>query len=86
MEGAAPAETMRRARLAAALDANGPREHFMRAVLRHDADGGLVAAAAADQDSSLVSVLASAGGLIRRLPRAPAAAAGETVDVLLLEL
>ena len=63
--------TMRRARLAAALPANGPREHFMRATLTDDAHGALVAEAAADQDSSLVSVLASAGGLIRRLPHAP---------------
>ena len=51
----------------------------------YDADGGLIAEAAADQDSSLVSILASAGGLIRRLPDAPPAAAGDTVDILMLD-
>ena len=85
LEGAAPAGMTRRARLAAALPANGPREHFLRAILRHDDQGGLVAAAATDQDSALVSVLAGADGLIRRLPGAPAAAAGETVEILLFD-
>lgn len=85
MQGAAPEDTMMRASLAAPLPANGPREHYMRAAIRFDARGGLVAEAAADQDSSLVSVLAAAGGLIRRLPGAAAAEAGETVEVLRLD-
>ena len=85
MAGAAFTAPMRRARLAAALPANGPREHYMRATLSYDAHGGLLAEAASDQDSSLVSVLADAGGLIRRLPLAPAADAGGTVDILMLD-
>lgn len=85
MQGEAVAHTMMRARLASPLPSNGLREHYMRAAIRIGADGGLVAEAASDQDSSLVSVLASAGGLIRRLPGAPASEAGETVDVLRLD-
>ena len=46
---------------------------------------GVIAEAAPDQDSSLVSILAGAGGLIRRLVHAPAAAAGDTVDILSLD-
>ena len=71
MEGAAGGDLPGRARLAAALPANGPREHYLRATLTHDAHGGLVAEAAREQDSALVSVLARAGGLIRRLPLRP---------------
>ena len=85
MQGGAAVDAICRARLAAALPANGPREHYLRATLTHDAHGGLVAEAAGEQDSSLVSVLARAGGLIRRLPLAPAAAAGETVEIIMLE-
>jgi molybdopterin molybdotransferase len=38
-----------------------------------------------DQDSSLITVFASAGALLRRGPGAPAVAAGEVVEVLPLE-
>jgi molybdopterin molybdotransferase len=41
-------------------------------------------AAFADQDSSLVSVLAAANALIRRPAAAPPAAAGEPAEVLRL--
>ena len=85
LEGAAWAGTEHRARLAGALAANGPRDHFMRATLSHDPDGALVATIATDQDSSLVSVLAGAGGLVRQRAGAPAVAAGETVEILLLD-
>ncbi len=84
MQAAAPTQMTQRACLGAALPANGPREHFMRAQLYSDAAGGLIARAAADQDSSLVSVLADAGGLMRRLPSAPAAAVGDAVDIIVL--
>ena len=84
MEGAVPGVMSRQATLAAALPANGPREHFMRATFHYDARG-VIAEAAPDQDSSLVSILAGAGGLIRRLTHAPAAAAGDTVDILSLD-
>ncbi len=67
-------------RLAAPLPANGPREHWMRA--RLGAEG---VTAFADQDSSLVTVFAAADALLRRLPGAPAAATGESVDILRLD-
>jgi molybdopterin molybdotransferase len=68
-------------RLAEALPANGPREHWMRAKLAH-ADGAVTVTPYRDQDSSLVSVFAVADALLRRLPGAPGAAAGEVVEVL----
>ncbi len=52
--------------LAEALPANGPREHYMRAILD---DNGI--RACADQDSSLLSVLAEANALIMRPPGDP---------------
>lgn len=85
LEGAAPARSRMRARLGSPLPANGPREHYARAVIARDAERGFVADAAPDQDSSLVSVLAAAGGLIRRPPHAPAADAGDVVEILLLD-
>jgi molybdopterin molybdotransferase len=69
------------ARLAQALPANGSREHWMRARLAY-AEGGASVTPYRDQDSSLVSVFAAADALMRRLAGAPAAAAGEIVEVL----
>jgi len=60
-----------------ALPANGPREHYMRAVIT----GGRVADAGA-QDSSLLSVLALANALIVRPPHDPARQMDERVDVV----
>ena len=85
LEGAAHREPRMRARLGAPLPANGPREHFARATIARDETRGFVAEAATDQDSSLLSVLAGAAGLIRRPAGAPAAQAGETVEFLLLD-
>jgi molybdopterin molybdotransferase len=67
------------ARTAAALPANGPREHYMRATLGPE---GLTPAA--DQDSSVLSRLAEADALLVRAPHAPSAAAGETVEAIFL--
>lgn len=69
------------ARLVEPLAANGPREHWMRAQLSF-ADGVIAARPYRDQDSSLVTVFAAADALLRRPPTAPAAAAGEVVEVL----
>lgn len=85
LEGGRPREPRMRARLGAPLPANGPREHYARATIARDATRGFVVEAAADQDSSLLSVLSGAAGLIRRTPGAPAAAAGEIVEFLLLD-
>jgi molybdopterin molybdotransferase len=72
---------MARARLAAPLAANGPREHWMRTRLTQGADG-LMAEPYSDQDSSLVAVFAGADALLRRRPGAAALASGDLVDVL----
>jgi molybdopterin molybdotransferase len=55
----------------------------MRARLVPGRDGEAVEAFL-DQDSSLVRVFSEADALLRRLPHAPAAAAGESVEVLAL--
>jgi molybdopterin molybdotransferase len=82
MMGADPEPRFVKARLAAPLRANGPRVQLMRALLTHDDTGTLMVQALGDQDSSLVTVFAQADGLLRRPAQAPAAAAGELVDVL----
>tara|TARA_R110000764_G_scaffold151908_2_gene239743 strand:+ start:199 stop:1371 length:1173 start_codon:yes stop_codon:yes gene_type:complete len=74
--GEAPAPR-RQMPLTAPLEANGPREHYMRAVV--DAQG---VADAGRQDSSLLSVLAAANALIVRPPNDPARDAGDLVDVI----
>lgn len=64
------------------LSANGPRDHYIRAEVRSGDDGARRVRPFADQDSSLVSVMAAANALIRRPPFAPAVATGEVVAVL----
>ncbi|TFL18203.1 molybdopterin molybdotransferase MoeA [Jannaschia formosa] len=64
--------------LAAPVGANGPRQHYMRARVE---PGGSVRVADR-QDSSLLSVLASADALVIRPPHAPEAAEGMAVPVL----
>ena len=71
------AENLMSAPLAAPLPANGPRQHYMRAMWN---DAGLQAFDS--QDSSLLSVLAQAEALIVRPPHDPARDVGERVDYL----
>jgi molybdopterin molybdotransferase len=68
-----------------ALPANGPREHYLRARLAADSQGRLEVRAFENQDSSMLSVFASANALIRLPMDAPAAAQGAVMDVLPLE-
>ena len=70
------------ARTTSKLAANGPREHWMRARLDHGADGVLHATPLRDQDSSLLTVYASADALLRRPIGAAEVAPGDVVDVL----
>lgn len=70
------------ARLAAPLGANDVRRDFLRT--RLDERDGLVATPLPRQDSSLLTILAAADGLIVRPENAPPAAAGEQVDVIRL--
>ncbi|HEV2818676.1 MAG TPA: gephyrin-like molybdotransferase Glp [Allosphingosinicella sp.] len=70
--------------LAQAMPQGADREVYWRARLRADGGGRLEVTPDERQDSSLQTPLASANALIRRLPNAPAAAAGELVDVLMI--
>lgn len=79
MSGGAAEPTMEPAILAEPLAANGPREHWMRAILGPDGVWAL-----ADQDSSLVTVFAAADALLRRRANAPAVQAGAVVEILRL--
>jgi len=78
--GRARRDEPRIVRLAVPLDANGEREHYMRAKLSED---GL--APIGDQDSSLMSVFANADCLLVRPARGPALPAGALVRVIPLD-
>jgi len=84
MQGADPGLPLVSARLAGPLPANGPREHWMRARLSN-VEGVCTIAPFSDQDSSLVTVFAQADALLRRLPNAGSAEAGDVVSVLPLK-
>ncbi len=73
------------AMLAAPVEQNGPRQHYMRATLEQAGDGQMRVCPVRSQDSSLLSPLAEADCLIVRAPGAPAAAEGEKVPYLTLD-
>jgi molybdopterin molybdotransferase len=85
MLGRDPETGLARARLTHALPANGPREHYLRAMVDVDQQGRQQVRAYDDQDSSLISVFAAANALIRQPADCPALEAGALVDVLPLE-
>ncbi len=70
--------------LGAALKANDEREDYLRAGLAWDGQGW-VATPLPLQDSAMLRGLAGAGALIRRAPRAAAAAPGDRVEILRLD-
>ncbi len=74
-----PLPAVHRATLGEPLPANGPRQDYMRAEL---ADG--VVRVAAIQDSSMLRTLARSNCLLLRAPHAPAAAAGDSAEILLV--
>ena len=74
-----------KARLANDLPENDRRQDYLRATLERGEDGGLVADPFALQDSSMLSRLAQAGCLVVRPPHAPAARAGEIVEIIPFE-
>jgi molybdopterin molybdotransferase len=61
---------------------NDQRQDYVRATLEPGTDGVPVATPFAKQDSSMMSLLARAGGLIVRPPRDPARGIGDSVRVL----
>lgn len=79
--GSAP----QRAHTATALLKAGNREEYLRAILTLDATGRANVQAAENQDSSLLSPFLTANALIRRPPNTPAAAAGDLVEIVMLQ-
>ena len=75
-----------RARLTVAMGQNDKREEYGRGRLQRQADGALMVTPFSAQDSAMQNLLAHADCLIRRAPHAPAAAEGEEVEVLRLDL
>jgi molybdopterin molybdotransferase len=71
--------------LGAPLEANGPREHYMRALSEWRADGTRIVTALPSQDASLMAALARADCLIVRLPHAPPLLAGDRVTIVPLD-
>ncbi|HJW40605.1 MAG TPA: molybdopterin molybdotransferase MoeA, partial [Rhizomicrobium sp.] len=84
MLGKTDDERLLTARLIGDLKENDSRQDYVRARLE-TLDGELCAEPFAIQDSSMLSVLARADGLIVRPPHAPATPAGEKVSILMLE-
>jgi molybdopterin molybdotransferase len=70
------------ARLGRDLPENDRREDYLRATLATDEAGRLVATPFPKQDSSMLSLMAKADCLVIRPVQAPAARAGETVDIV----
>jgi len=68
-----------------ALEANGPRQHYMRATTTAGPAGLPVVTPVRSQDSSLLAPLALADCLLVRPANAPAATAGSPVSVLPLD-
>lgn len=68
-----------------ALEANGPRQHYMRATTTAAPAGLPVVTPVRSQDSSLLAPLAQADCLLVRPPHAPAAPQGALVPILPLD-
>jgi molybdopterin molybdotransferase len=64
---------------------NDMRQDYLRATLRRDAGGALLASPFASQDSSLVKLLAQAHCLLIRPPHAPAAKRGDACRIIRLD-
>ena len=73
------------ARAAVPLDANGPRQHYMRATTTPGSDGLALVTPVRSQDSSLLAPLAEADCLLVRPSMAPAVPAGTPVPILPLD-
>jgi molybdopterin molybdotransferase len=66
------------------LAANDQRQDYLRARLASGPDGRPVATPYAKQDSSMISLIAHADCLVVRAPFAPAAKAGDAVEIISL--
>jgi len=75
-----------RARLAVPVGQNDKREEYGRGRLERGDDGVLLVTPFGSQDSAMQNLLAHADCLIRRAPHAPAAAKGDEVEIIRLDL
>jgi molybdopterin molybdotransferase len=66
------------------LEPNDRRQDYLRATLQTDAGGRLIATPFDRQDSSMLATLTRADCLVVRAPNAPAARAGEAVEIVRL--
>ncbi len=80
-----PGQGLQQARAAVAVEANGPRTHYMRATSKPGADGLPEVTPVRSQDSSLLAPLALADCLLVRPTNAPASPAGSPVSILPLD-
>jgi molybdopterin molybdotransferase len=71
-----------KARLAIPLPANDRRQDYLRATLSRAADGSIEVRPFEKQDSSMMSLLARSDCLVVRPPHAPAAQAGDNVEIV----
>jgi molybdopterin molybdotransferase len=85
MSGLAADDPVTTAVLDGTLSGNDERQDYVRASLAVHPDGRRVVAPFAAQDSSMQRVMQSSQALIVRPPLAPAAASGDTVQVLLMD-
>lgn len=81
LQGLEGRHAVRKARLAVAVDANGPRTHYMRALLA-DGEAGPTITPMARQDSALLTILTEANALLIRPVGDGPRHAGELVDFL----
>jgi molybdopterin molybdotransferase len=79
------ASSPRQVTCAVPLEANGPRTHYMRAVIGPNERGDEVVTPLRSQDSSLLSVLNQANCLLVRPASGPALPSGATVPILPLD-
>ncbi|MGI9523445.1 MAG: molybdopterin molybdotransferase MoeA [Hyphomicrobiaceae bacterium] len=66
---------------AVALDPNGSRQHYMRAIATRTGEGEVLVTPVASQDSSLLRALAASNALIVRPPNAPPVTKGSQVPI-----
>lgn len=83
--GLPPVDDIVKARLGSDLPANDQRQDYLRATVARGGDGSYEATPFKLQDSSMQRALTEAQGLIVRPPFAPAARAGDLVDLLPLD-
>lgn len=85
MSGRTYAPQILTASLKSPLAANGSRRHYIRAIAQHDTEGEITVTPLANQDSSLLSVMAQSNCLIVHEADAPEQTKGGRCQILLLE-